>query len=128
MAVRDKVAELGLADRLTVILGEEVSTADGEVVGVFLQHHPAVSPPTRRPMPSTTRAAWSRSHPYDPFRQSHIREEPLIGLLEAGKVDMIEVFNSQVTLQRLAKAAELAARFQVPASPARTATPHSRSP
>ena len=29
--------ELGLADQLTVILGEEVSTADGEVVGVFLQ-------------------------------------------------------------------------------------------
>ncbi|HET8784625.1 MAG TPA: PHP domain-containing protein, partial [Candidatus Limnocylindrales bacterium] len=36
MAVRDKVAELGLEDRLTVILGEEVSTADGEVVGLFL--------------------------------------------------------------------------------------------
>ena len=37
VAVRDKVAELGLDDQLTVILGEEVSTADGEVVGVFLQ-------------------------------------------------------------------------------------------
>ena len=37
IAVRDKVAEMGLADRLTVILGEEVSTADGEVVGVFLE-------------------------------------------------------------------------------------------
>ena len=36
VAVRDKVAELGLTDKLTVILGEEVSTADGEVVGVFL--------------------------------------------------------------------------------------------
>ena len=41
VAVRDKVAELGLTDQLTVILGEEVSTADGEVVGVFLQQdHP----------------------------------------------------------------------------------------
>ena len=67
-------------------------------------------------MPFTSRAAWSRSRiPYDPFRQSHIREEPLIGLLEAGKVDMIEVFNSRVTLQRHnLEAAELAARYKVP--------------
>jgi predicted metal-dependent phosphoesterase TrpH len=36
MAVRDKVADLGLTGTLTVILGEEVSTADGEVVGLFL--------------------------------------------------------------------------------------------
>ena len=42
VAVRDKVAELGLSDKLAVILGEEVSTADGEVVGVFLEEdHPA---------------------------------------------------------------------------------------
>ncbi|HEU4829402.1 MAG TPA: PHP domain-containing protein, partial [Gemmatimonadales bacterium] len=37
IAVRDKVAQLGLTDKLTVILGEEVSTADGEVVGIFLE-------------------------------------------------------------------------------------------
>ena len=53
-------------------------------------------------------------HPYVPFRGSHIREEPLIGLLEAGKVDAIEVFNSRVTFQRhnLA-AAEIATRYGV---------------
>ena len=32
VAVRDKVRDLGLESELTVILGEEVSTADGEVV------------------------------------------------------------------------------------------------
>ena len=42
VAVRDKVAELGLTDQLTVILGEEVSTADGEVVGALpAADHPA---------------------------------------------------------------------------------------
>jgi predicted metal-dependent phosphoesterase TrpH len=117
VAVRDKVAELGLADRLTVILGEEVSTADGEVVGVFLQR----TIPRGLSADETADAIHEQGglvsipHPYDPFRQSHIREAPLIGLLEAGKVDMIEVFNSRVTLQRhnLA-AAEVAARYKVP--------------
>lgn len=117
VAVRDKVAELGLTDELTVILGEEVSTADGEVVGVFLQR----TIPRGLSADETADAIHQQGglvsvpHPYDPFRQSHIREEPLIGLLEAGKVDMIEVFNSRVTLQRHnLKAAQVAARYGVP--------------
>jgi predicted metal-dependent phosphoesterase TrpH len=117
VAVRDKVAEMGMADRLTVILGEEVSTADGEVVGLFLER----TIPRGLTADETADAIHEQGglvsipHPFDPFRQSHIREAPLIGLLEAGKVDMIEVFNSRVTLQRhnLA-AAELAARYKVP--------------
>ena len=117
VAVRDKVAELGLTDQLTVILGEEVSTTDGEVVGVFLQR----TIPRGLSADETADAIHEQGglvsipHPYDPFRQSHIREEPLIGLLDAGKVDMIEVFNSRVTFQRHnQEAAELAARYGVP--------------
>src|SRR5204862_2013512 len=37
IAVRDRAAALGVDEQLTVILGEEVSTSDGEVVGIFLQ-------------------------------------------------------------------------------------------
>ena len=48
VAVRDKVAELGLTDKLTVILGEEVSTADGEVVGVFLDEDDPPRPQRQR--------------------------------------------------------------------------------
>jgi predicted metal-dependent phosphoesterase TrpH len=117
IAVRDKVAELELTDSLTVILGEEVSTADGEVVGVFLQR----TIPRGLSADETADAIHEQGglvsipHPYDPFRQSHIREEPLIGLLEAGKVDMIEVFNSRVTFQRHNHdAALIAARYGVP--------------
>ncbi len=70
VAMRDKVAEMGLSDRLSVILGEEVSTADGEVVGLFLtetiprglsadetadeihrQGGPCLDPPPFRPVP-----------------------------------------------------------------------------
>jgi predicted metal-dependent phosphoesterase TrpH len=117
VAVRDRVAELGLDDRLTVILGEEVSTADGEVVGIFLNR----TIPRGLSADETADAIHEQGglvsipHAYDPFRQSHIREQPLLALLEAGKVDAMEVFNSRVTFQRHnLQAAELAARYGVP--------------
>ncbi len=117
IAVRDKVAQLGLADRLTVILGEEVSTSDGEVVGLFLTR----TIPRGLTADATADAIHAQGglvsipHPYDPFRPSHIREEPLIALAEAGKIDVMEVFNCRVTLQRHnQQAAELAARYGIP--------------
>jgi predicted metal-dependent phosphoesterase TrpH len=117
IAVRDKVAELGLEDRLTVILGEEVSTDDGEVVGLFLTR----TIPRGLSAEATADAIHAQGglvsipHPFDPFRASHIREEPLIKLAEAGKIDAVEVFNSRVTLQRHnLKAAEFAARYGIP--------------
>ncbi len=117
VAVRDKAAELGLDDRLTVILGEEVSTADGEVVGIFLQR----TIPRGLSADETADAIHAQSglvsipHPFDPFRGSHIRREPLGRLAEAGKIDMVEVFNSRVTFQRHnQEAAEFAARYGIP--------------
>ena len=54
-------------------------------------------------------------HPFDPFRGSHIREGPLRNLAEIGKIDMVEVFNCRVTLQRHnQEAAEFAARYGIP--------------
>jgi predicted metal-dependent phosphoesterase TrpH len=117
IAVRDKVAELGVEDRLTVILGEEVSTADGELVGVFLQRTipRGLSADETADEIHAQGGLVSVPHPFDPFRGSHIRREPLMRLLEAGKVDMIEVFNSRVTLLRHnQEAAELAVRYDVP--------------
>jgi hypothetical protein len=60
IAVRDKVAELGLEDRLTIVLGEEVSTTDGEVVGVFLQK---TIPRGERDGGRDPSAGWARQHP-----------------------------------------------------------------
>lgn len=117
MAVRDRVVEMGLADRLHVILGEEVSTADGELVGIFLER----TIPRGLSADATADAIHEQGglvsvpHPYDPFRRSHITEPAMLGLLETGKVDMLEVFNSRVTFSRHNhRAAELAARFHVP--------------
>lgn len=117
VAVRDRVAELGLADQLHVILGEEVSTADGEVVGIFLRR----TIPRGLSADETADAIHEQGglvsipHPFDPFRASHIRRAPLEHLAEAGKIDMVEVFNSRVTFQRHnQEAAEFAALHRIP--------------
>jgi len=117
IAVRDKAVELGVDDRLTVVLGEEVSTADGELVGLFLQR----TIPRGLSADETADEIHSQGglvsvpHPFDPFRASHIRREPLERLAAARKIDLMEVFNSRVTLQRHNhEAAEFAARYEIP--------------
>lgn len=117
VAVRDKVAELGLTDKLTVILGEEVSTADGEVVGIFLAKTIPRGLSANETADEIHRQGGlvSIPHPFDPFRGSHIREGPLRNLADIGKIDMVEVFNCRVTLQRHNhEAAEFAARYGIP--------------
>lgn len=117
VAVRDRVAELGMDDQLRVILGEEVSTADGEVVGIFLER----TIPRGLSADETADAIHEQGglvsipHPFDPFRRSHVRRVPLERLAEAGKIDMVEVFNSRVTFSRHnQEAAEFAARHGLP--------------
>ena len=117
IAVRDKAAELGLSDRLHVILGEEVSTADGEVVGIFLTRTIPRGLSANETADEIHRQGGlvSIPHPFDPFRASHIREGPLRNLAEVRKIDMIEIFNCRVTLQsHNAEAAEFAARYGIP--------------
>jgi predicted metal-dependent phosphoesterase TrpH len=115
--VRDRVAALGLDEQLTVILGEEVSTSDGEVVGIFLQR----TIPRGLTADQTADEIHAQGglvsipHPFDPFRASHIRREPLERLAAAGKIDMVEVFNSRVTFSRHnEEAAEFATRHALP--------------
>ena len=116
-AVRDKVAELGLTDKLTVILGEEVSTSDGEVVGIFLSRMIPRGLSANETADEIHRQGGlvSIPHPFDPFRGSHIKEGPLRNLAGIGKIDMVEVFNCRVTLQRHNdEAAEFAKRYEIP--------------
>jgi hypothetical protein len=117
VAVRDKVGELGLASQLTVILGEEVSTADGEVVGIFLTKTIPRGLSANETADEIHRQGGlvSIPHPFDPFRGSHIKEGPLRNLAEIGKIDMVEVFNCRVTFQRHnQEAAEFAQRYDIP--------------
>lgn len=117
VAVRDRVIAQGLEDRLRIVLGEEVSTSDGEVVGIFLTS--TIAPGSSAEMTADEIHAQgglvSIPHPYDPFRRSHIREEALLRLADAGKIDAIEVFNSRVTFARHnQEAADVAARYGIP--------------
>jgi predicted metal-dependent phosphoesterase TrpH len=117
IAVRDRAAALGVDEQLTVILGEEVSTSDGEVVGLFLER----TIPRGLTAEQTADEIHAQGglvsipHPFDPLRASHIRRQPLEGLAAAGKIDMIEVFNSRVTFSRHnQQAADFAARHGIP--------------
>jgi predicted metal-dependent phosphoesterase TrpH len=117
IAVRDKVRELGLEDRLTVILGEEVSTSDGEVVGLFLERTIPRGLSANETADEIHRQGGlvSIPHPFDPFRKSHIKPGPLHNLAEMGKIDAVEVFNCRVTLQRHnLEAVEFAKRYEIP--------------
>jgi predicted metal-dependent phosphoesterase TrpH len=117
IAVRDKAAELGLDDRLTVILGEEVSTADGEVVGIYLTKTIPRGLSANETADEIHRQGGlvSIPHPFDPFRGSHIRQGPLRNLADVGKIDMIEVFNCRVAIQRHNdEAAAFARRYDIP--------------
>lgn len=117
MAVRDRVAALGVEERLHVILGEEVSSADGEIVGIFLTRTipPGLSAEATADEIHAQGGLVSIPHPYDPFRRAHIGEAALLRLAEAGKIDAIEVFNSRVTFSRHnERAADLAVRHGIP--------------
>jgi predicted metal-dependent phosphoesterase TrpH len=117
IAVREHVGKMGLSDEITVILGEEVSSADGEIVGLFLQR----TVPRGLTADETADAIHAQGglvsipHPFDPFRSSHIKRDPLLRLADAGKIDMVEVFNSRVTFQRHnQEAADFAAQYEIP--------------
>lgn len=116
-AVAARVAELGLTDQLRVLGGEEVSSADGEIVGIFISE----TVPRGLSAEDTADAIHAQGglvsvpHPYDPFRGSHIRPEALQRLADSGRIDMIEIFNSRVTFGRHNQAAaEFAALHRIP--------------
>lgn len=99
-----------------VVVGEEIRTGAGEVIGLFLAE--------RVPYGIGVHEAVARvreqgglvyvPHPFDPMR--HALKEPVLReLCDAGEVDAIEVFNAKVGLDHLNDAAvALAAEFGLP--------------
>jgi predicted metal-dependent phosphoesterase TrpH len=116
-AVRDRAERLGVADRLTVIVGQEVSSADGEIIGLFIESTipPGLSAEETADAIHAQGGLVSVPHPFDPFRRAHIRPEPLERLAASRRIDAMEVFNSRVTLPRHnQQAADFAARHGIP--------------
>ena len=93
-----------LVDRLPcrVIVGEELRTHAGEVIGLFLgERIPAGLQPEE-----AARAIRAQGgivyipHPYDPIRRN-LSEPALEALVDAGLVDAIEVINAKTSLRSL---------------------------
>lgn len=102
-----------LASKLAcrVIVGEEVRTAAGEIIGLFLRE--------RLPFGLKAEEAVARirdqggivyvPHPFDPLRHC-LAEGTLTSLVAGGAIDALEVFNAKISLQHLnRRAAEFAA-------------------
>ena len=81
-----------------VIVGQEIKTTEGEIIGLFLSHRV----PKRLSPEETIAAIREQSgivyvpHPLDRVRRSPIRPGALALILD--QVDALEVFNSRVTL------------------------------
>ena len=115
------VAAAGRDLGVRVIVGEEIRTPDGDVIGLFLTERiPYVLPlPEVIGRIRTQGGLVYAPHPFDLVRSSLGRVLP--GLCEEGAVDIIEVFNAKIADQALNdRAAELAGAFPCPAGLART--------
>jgi len=109
---------LALAGELAcrVIVGQEVRTWAGEVIGLFLHERLPYG------MPPHDAVAAIRDqgglvyvpHPFDPMRHC-MKEEVLQTLVADGLVDAVEVFNAKTSLAHLnARAASFAADHRLP--------------
>jgi predicted metal-dependent phosphoesterase TrpH len=109
--------ELRAALPCRVVVGEELRTAAGEIIGLFLTE--------RVPMGvghvEAARAIRDQGgvvyvpHPFDPLRRN-LAEAALYELAEAGLVDAVEVLNAKTSLPSLnRRAADFAAEFDLAA-------------
>lgn len=102
---------------LRIIVGEEIRTPSGDVIGLFLTERI----PYVLPLPEVVARIRGQGglvyapHPFDPVRSSVGRVLP--SLCAQGDVDIIEVFNAKVGDQACNdKAAAVAAEFGIPAA------------
>jgi len=106
-----------LADGLPcrVIVGQEVRTRWGEIIGLFLTERI----PTGRPPVEVAEAIRDQGglvyipHPFDPLR-ANLAEDALVDLLDRGLVDAMEGRNAKTSLEHLnRRAQEVAAGHDV---------------
>ena len=88
-------AALLQADRLTqVVMGEEIMTSGGELIGLFLQRRvpPGLSPAQTAQEIKDQGGLVYLEHPYDSFRR-HLAEHEIEALGDL--IDIVEVFNGR---------------------------------
>lgn len=107
-----------LQDKLAcrVIVGEELRTGPGELMGLFLTERIpfGVSPDEFCSRVREQGGIVYVPHPFDPTRNA-LREDVLVDLAQRKLIDAVEVFNGKVSLQHCnRRAAEFAATFGLP--------------
>ena len=98
----------------TVIIGEEIKSSEGEIIGLFLHKDipKGLSPLETIKQIREQGGLVSIPHPYDRFRRSVLREKALYEILP--HVDIVEAFNSRTTLYSdIAKAQQLTTEYDV---------------
>ncbi len=101
-----------------VVVGEEIRTGSGEVIGLFLTERVPYVLPLERVAARlrAQNAVVYAPHPFDPSRTS-LGEEGLERLRAVDALDVVEVFNSKIADQALnRRAAEFAAACDLPAA------------
>lgn len=83
-----------------VIVGEEVKTTEGEIIGFFLKEPvpKGLSPERTVELIRAQGGIVCVPHPFDRLRRSPLKAEALARILP--QVQVLEVFNSRTTLQR----------------------------
>ena len=91
------VRDLGLDDRLSIICGEEITTSEGELIGLFLQGR---IPPKLTPE-ETVREIKAQGglvllqHGFDPLKRYRLRPEATERIKD--DIDIVETFNSRLS-------------------------------
>lgn len=109
-------AELA-GDDLDVIVGEEVGTTEGEVIGLFLRERvpPAMSPEETVAAIREQGGLVLLPHGFDPHKTHRLRPDARERIAE--DIDIVEVFNARVSHPRRNRhASDWAAEHEVPAS------------
>jgi predicted metal-dependent phosphoesterase TrpH len=94
--LQNRVAERN-SNNLTVIVGEEISTSQGELVGLFLDE---IVPAGLTPL-ATVEAIKKQGglvllpHGFDPLRLSRLKSEAREALVES--IDIVETFNARIS-------------------------------
>ncbi|CAB4363256.1 unannotated protein [freshwater metagenome] len=100
-----------------VIVGEELRTHAGEIIGLFLSERiPFGTSPREAALAIRAQGGVVYvPHPFDPMRRN-LAEPALLELAEAGLLDAMEVFNAKTSLRHLNdRAADFAAQFDLAA-------------
>jgi predicted metal-dependent phosphoesterase TrpH len=83
--------------RLTIIVGQEVSTSEGEIIGLFLKGaiSPGLSPEKTVEQIKDQGGLVLLPHGFDPMKRWRLKPEALERV--AGSIDIVETFNSRIS-------------------------------